>query len=298
MRLDTDLVARLHRAANGDRWDVTRDAFADALQRSAAKALGDAMPSGPDLERYLAALHLDDLALACACAAGHDAAWEHVIREYRPALYRAAAAIDPSGGARELADSLYAELFGLKETSGTRQSLFRYFHGRSSLATWLRSILAQRHVDGIRSHRRLDPLPDEELPAAVPSTASRTDPDRRRFTAAMRAALALVIPRLAPRDRLRLGWYYAQQMTLAGIGRLLKEHEATVSRHLARTRRAIRDEVEQHLRAHDGFGEREIAECFASVTEDAGTLDLAAVLGEAGEGKISGTDRSTLEGMP
>ncbi len=80
------------------------------------------------------------------------------MREYRPVLYRSADAIDPGGGARELADSIYADLFGLQERDGERRSLFRYFHGRSSLATWLRAVLAQRLVDRVRSTRRLTPL--------------------------------------------------------------------------------------------------------------------------------------------
>ena len=46
----------------------------------------------------------------------------------RPVLYRAADAIDATGNARELADSLYADLYGLAEKGGKRQSLFRYFH--------------------------------------------------------------------------------------------------------------------------------------------------------------------------
>src|SRR5436190_9715263 len=100
--------------------------------------------------------------------AGDEAAWERFVRDYRPGLYKAAAAIDPSGGARDLADALYAELFGLNERDGVRQSLLRYFHGRSSLATWLRAVLAQRYVDRLRASRRVAPLPegDEiELPA-------------------------------------------------------------------------------------------------------------------------------------
>ena len=92
--------------------------------------------------------------------------------EYRPVLYRSADAIDPGGGARELADSIYADLFGLQERDGERRSLFRYFHGRSSLATWLRAVLAQRYVDRVRSSRRLTPLDDEEaVPPALVSAA-------------------------------------------------------------------------------------------------------------------------------
>src|SRR5438093_688088 len=108
-----------------------------------------------------------DLELAARCAAGDAAAWERFIVEYRPVLYRADDALDRSGGARQLADSLYAELYGVGD-GGERRSLFQYFHGRSSLATWLRAVLAQRYVDRLRLQKRLQPLPDED---AQPSAA-------------------------------------------------------------------------------------------------------------------------------
>ena len=69
-----------------------------------------------------------------------------------------------------------------------------------------------------------------------------------------------------------------QELTLAEIGRLLKEHEATVSRQLARTRRAIRDAVEHELREDAGLNEAQVAECFASVAADPGPLDLHPLL--------------------
>ena len=70
-----------------------------------------------------------DLELARACERGDETAWERFVAEYRPILYRSADAIDPSGGAREVADSLYAELYGLKEHDGKRRSLFVVFSG-------------------------------------------------------------------------------------------------------------------------------------------------------------------------
>src|SRR4029453_13092988 len=91
-----------------------------------------------------------------------------LVAEYRPLLYRSADALDARGGARELADSLYADLYGIAAKDGSRRSLFRYFHGRSSLATWLRSVLAQRYVDSMRSRRRLDALSEEAAPLAAP----------------------------------------------------------------------------------------------------------------------------------
>jgi RNA polymerase sigma-70 factor, ECF subfamily len=292
-RVGPELAARLHQRSNAQQWTVAVADFAAALERSAAK-IGATEPEA--LEQRLGSLHLEDLALACACERGHEGAWEHFILEYRPALYRAAAAIDPSGGGRELADSLYGELYGLKERDGERQSLFRYFHGRSSLGTWLRAILAQRYVDRVRTVRRFEPLPEEGSPEAPAAAPAEPDPDSRRFVALIRAALAEAVARLAPRDRLRLGWYYAQEMTLAQIGRALKEHEATVSRHLSRTRKVLRDNVEHQLR-EAGLEPAAIDEAYAAVVGDSADVDLTELLGPEATRKNRPLERSLDEEM-
>ena len=260
------------------------DVFAEALARSTAKAFAGRTPTTSDIERYEKSLHLADLALACACMEGHSEAWDHFMREFRPVLYRAADAIDRSGRAREVADALYGELYS--------KALFRYFHGRSSLATWLRSLVSQRYVDRIRETRRTEPLPEESSPAAIPARPVGSNPDHARFVTAVQSVLAAALAALAPRDRLRLRCYYAQEMTLAQIGRVTREHEATVSRQLARTRKTLRAEAERRLRDDHRFTPEEIAECFSSVSEDAGTLDLGVLLSDR---KESVDDRSKPE---
>ena len=291
MPIDEKLVERLYLKANGERWHVSKRRFAEALESSAQRAAGPDQPPR-DLERYLSTLHVEDLALACACADGDEAAWEHFVLQQRPLLYRAADALDAGGGARDLADALYADLFGLRQRAGGRQSLFRYFHGRSSLTTWLRAVLAQRHVDRLRSNRRVEALPDEDSSDALPAPQRTIDPDRHRYVELIRYALKRAVANLAARDRLRLACYYAQQLTLAETGRILGEHEATSSRQLARTRRVIRDDVEHQLRVERGLSDAEVSQCFECVTEDAGPLDLQSML-EVGSGrKESALDRS------
>jgi RNA polymerase sigma-70 factor (ECF subfamily) len=269
----------------------------------------------------------DDLELARQCAAGDERAWDRFVLEYRPVLYRAADALAPGGGARDLADALYADLYGMQEREGERRSLFRYFQGRSSLATWLRAVLAQRYIDRVRAERRLVPLPDRDDggPAAFPFRASashgrisgRDDGstpqpqarvvdspggspragnsvlpgDRIRYVELMQQALTHAVARLGSRDRLRLGCYYLQELTLADTGRLLDEHEATVSRQLGRTRRAIRTDVERELRQDRGLNDAQIAECFESISNDAGPLDLEPIFGSTGRKKAA-DDRS------
>ena len=297
LRIDEVTVRRLLARTQAAGWGVTVDAFAEALQTSAAKAFAKDTPSSSELRTYLESLHLEDLSLACACAAGNDAAWEHFVLTLRPVLYRAADAIDATGNARELADALYADLYGLSEKSGVRQSLFRYFHGRSTLATWLRAVLAQRHVDRLRSGRRLESLSEEdssgEVAAAPPMSP---DPERDRYVTLIQEALARAVHELEARDRLRIACYYAQDMTLAQIGRLMSEHEATVSRNLARVRRAVREAVERDLRTNAGFSDAEIAACFQSVSEDAGTLDLDEMLVRQSDASKPARDRSMSKG--
>jgi RNA polymerase sigma-70 factor len=275
---DRTMVERLHRKAQADRWSLPIDAFAVALEASARKAFTSAPVDARQLERYFDSLHVEDLALACACAQGSEPAWEHFIREFRPGLYRAADAIDPSGGSRDLADSLYGELFGLEMRDGERRSHFRYFHGRSSLATWLRAVLSQRHIDRLRTARRQDPLPEDEAPGAIAAPPEQVDPRRARHVNVMRHSVTAAVATLAARDRLRLRCYYAQDLTLLQIGRMLNESEATASRHLSRARKEIRAAVERDLRERR-MSDAEIADCFAAVVLDSATLDLAELLG-------------------
>jgi RNA polymerase sigma-70 factor (ECF subfamily) len=276
--VDAALVQRLHDRARAGRWDVSLERFRTALEASAAWRFRDARPASGAVAQYLEALHVEDLALACACSDGHDEAWRHFVEAFRPALYRVAASVVAGDDARDLADSLYADLFGITERDGVRQSLFRYYHGRSSLPGWLRAVLAQRAVDRARARRQTTGLPDEEsLPAPEPRQGLVPDPDRARHAALLGAALMSAVTALDAPDRLRLALYYAQGLTLAETGRILREHEATVSRKLDRTRKALRAATERRLREVDRLATTEIAACFEHAIDD-WQADLAGAL--------------------
>ena len=275
--LSQNVVSRLYRRALResalDTRQLPESVFADAIQRSVEHRFSGPAPQGNAVERYLDTLHVVDLALACACGEGDEQAWERFILTLRPALYRAGRAItgDETAG-RDLADSIYAELYGVGRGGGTsneRRSLFRYYHGRSTLATWLRAILAQRHVDHVRDTRRTVVVEDRELERVARAgheASTEPDPYRERHFAVLRVALGNALGSLAPQDRLRLGCYHTQGMTLATIGRLLGEHEATVSRRLARARREIRGALERAL-AEEGLTAAEIQICFEHAVE-------------------------------
>jgi RNA polymerase sigma-70 factor (ECF subfamily) len=268
-------------------WNLTREQFQAALERSAARRFAGAASDPKKIDAYLESLHAADLALAVACSLGNPAAWDFFMAQFRPELYRAARAIvghaaARDADARDLADSLYADLYGLpadreassRESDGRRKSLFEYFHGRSKLATWLHAVLAQRHVDEIRRARKTESLEDDagelrddvhnalhEKSAAARVTNPALDHGRAANLAILQAALAAAIGLLDPRDRLRLAYYYADDRTLAEIGRLLGEHEATVSRKLDRTRRDVRAHVETSLRDGKKWSGAQVCAC-------------------------------------
>jgi RNA polymerase sigma factor (sigma-70 family) len=290
------LLECLYAQSQARRWSVPRERFAAALERSAKKALAPGAVSPQRLRDYLGALHLEDLALATACAEGLEAAWEHFFTTYRAYLRAAAAAIlrckAGSAEACDLADSLFSELYGLAGGKGAERSLFRYFHGRSSLKTWLRAVLAQRHIDSIRAGRRFEELGEDETSDGRPRTLLGPqlhpgDPHRERYAASFTRALQIALERLEPQEKERLRLYYAEEKTLAEIGRLLGEHESSVSRHLDRVRRDLRQAVEDILRqgiaaangsaVQPGLSDAEIVLCFEYSAGDT-PIDLEKLL--------------------
>ena len=275
--VDERLLDRAFKRSNAPRWNLSREAFARALNRSVASRFATEVRTPAVVADYVDSLNLEELALACACAEGQVAAWAYFLECHRPSLRAAARVIAGDADGVELADSIYAELYGLEERDGTRRSLFDYFHGRSRLSTWLRSIIAQRNVDRLRAAKRLRSLDDEEHPVPEQGTAAPPDPDRPRFARLAHGALAAALHALAPPDRLRLSSYYLQRLTLAQIGRLMGEHEATVSRKLDRIRRDLRAGVEKVLRDEHKLSDAEVEACLDCAQDDVG-LDLDELL--------------------
>jgi RNA polymerase sigma-70 factor (ECF subfamily) len=272
-----DAARRAFARAGAAKWGVAPRDFDAALQRSVSSRFRDRQPTVAEAGEYLDGLHAADLALATACARGDTAAWEHFVTEYRPVLLRVAGRNAPPDAARDVADSLYADLYGLDERDGARRSLFDYYHGRSPLGSWLRAVVAQRLVDRARAAKRFEPLPEPGEGGEPAAATDEPDPDRGRLLPIVREALKGALAGLEAKDRLRLSLYYTQNMRLAAIGRVLGESEATASRKLERTRRELRDVVERRLRDEHGMTEREVRESFDYARTDP-AFDLARTL--------------------
>src|SRR5208282_4298387 len=237
----SDLLVDLHAKSGCEKIGLTRESFAVILCEVATKYL----PAGAtqaETHTFLLTLRIDELALAQACAAGNNSAWELFLTRYREKLYLSALRIArEDSAARDLADSLYAELYGTTTRDGERVSKLASFTGRGSLEGWLRTVLAQEFVNRYRRTKRLVSL-DEESEEGAQFAAPQPEPTPsadRRLESATDAALAA----LDPEDRMVLAAYYLDGRTLAEIARMLGVHESTISRKVDKLAKSLRKRI-------------------------------------------------------
>ncbi len=196
---------------------------------------------------FCAALRLEELALARACAAGNEQAWHDFISRYRQKLHGMALHITRDAAhAAELADSLFADLYGVNAREDLRKSKLLSYTGRGSLEGWLRTVMAQEFINRYRKQKRTVSLEEQteegvQFAAAAPEPACASDP---RLEEATDEALA----ELSSEDRFTLASYYLDGRTLAEIAVTLGLHESSVSRRLDRVATALRKRILAGLR--------------------------------------------------
>jgi RNA polymerase sigma-70 factor, ECF subfamily len=256
-------LRELWQAIRGNGASIAYEEFEQLLLQVAKRyRFGSALPEPPSVAAqvaFLRSLHAEELVLARACAAGDESAWEKFIVRYRETIYHAAYAIAGSDSVgRELADSLYADLYGLRARDGERCSPLLLYHGRGSLAGWLRSVLAQRFVDLHRKTHREVSLDELAEPAAPPPTAEASAPPQR-VTFLIQRVVQMTLARLPSDQRFILSAYYLDGRTLKQIASLLGVHESTVSRLLSRLTASLRKQIVGEL-TRTGISRREADE--------------------------------------
>ena len=272
-----DYFAALYQRSGGEKFGLAFPDFAKILEEVAAKYLPRPAGEFPVTDSHdavsddgraalLTSLRLEELALARACAQGSERAWEVFLNRYREKLYDAGRAIarDESVG-RELADGLYADLFGTRQGSGgNRVSKLDSYTGRGSLEGWLRTVLAQEYVNRYRSGRRLVSL-EEQVESGAQFRAKDADlaPPDARLSASVDEALG----GLAAEERFILASYYLDGRTLAGIAGTLGVHESTVSRRVEKITKGLRKRIVRGLRAR-GMTAREAEQALEADVRD------------------------------
>ena len=264
--LPEKLGEELWRVAGAAQVDLSKAEFAEALETIGARDNFGLDPGKGANERqremFWRALHLEELAIARACALGRESAWRRFLAQYREQLTRVA--VEMTGSAalgEELASALYSELYGLTEREGKRWSPLLRYSGRGSLMGWLRAILAQRRVNQYRKIGRETELGELEPAAAI---AEQIEPEQLED---LRAGLKLTLSEASAEERFLLSAYYLDQHTLHEMSRVLRVHEATISRKLKRATEHLRKQLLRILKAR-GLSRRAAEEALGTDPRD------------------------------
>jgi RNA polymerase sigma-70 factor (ECF subfamily) len=231
----------LYQRSRGAEFGLTSEEFERIVQEVVAKYLPANAPHS-SIHDLCASLRAEELALARACAAGHERAWEVFLTRYREKLYNVAGYITKESSAgRELADSIYADLYGTTTRDGKRNSKLASYTGRGSLEGWLRTVMAQEFVNRYRRQRRTVSLDEEseegtQFAAASPEPTVAVD---SRVERATDEALA----ELSSEDKFVLASYFLDSRTLAEIARALQVHESTISRKVDKLAKSLRKKI-------------------------------------------------------
>ena len=274
------VAAELYALCGAAEFGMSREELAHILAQVAQKYLepGSPLPA----PEFCRSLKLPELVLARACAAGNERAWEVFMSRYREKLYEVGLQITrEDSAARDLSDSLYAELYGTTTRDGVRVSKLNFYTGRGSLEGWLRTVMAQEHVNRYRRQKRnlsLDEETEEGTQFADPETepANPLDP---RLEAATDEALTV----LPAEDQFILAAYYLDDRTLVEIAHMLSVHESTISRKLDKLAKALRKQILAGL-GRRGMSRRQAEEAMEADVRDF-TLNLRDRLAQESPGE-------------
>jgi RNA polymerase sigma-70 factor (ECF subfamily) len=256
-----EMAAQLYRESGAAEFGISESELAEMLQGQA---------------EFVKSPRLGELVLARACARGNEKAWDCFVARYREKMYLAAGTIarDEERG-RELADWLYAELYGVRvDADGRRVSKLHSFQGRGSLEGWLKTVLAQEYVNRFRRQRKFVAFNDAlEAPAQGDAGDQAGDhagqPELAAKQAALAAAADAALTALEEEERFVLAAYYLDGRRLAEIGRMLGTHESTVSRRLDKVTARLRKDIVRRL-CREGIAKRAAEEMLELDVRDLG----------------------------
>ncbi len=224
----------------------------------------------PDADRpareSLARLSLDDLYLTTACTRGDQSAWDELGRAHFDFMRQFARRFLPATAATDVVDEVIGDLW--------IRGRLRQFEGRSTLRTWLGTVVAHAALNSRKTAGRHVPLDDGSLHVLQEQSSGHAPPldDSSRL---LRELLLQAFVRLSAGDKLLLQLYYEQELTLDQIAMALRLSSAAVSRRLKRAREDVRASLEELARQRAGLSAEELRK---GLSLELIELDLSKVL--------------------
>src|SRR5262249_7988602 len=125
---DVQVAGAIHSAVRKYIPEALKIGYSDGREHSHGKPISS--DGRENVSELIRSLNCNDLCMAIACASGDEGAWEDFYREYRSFMISIARSVTQDASAAEqLADSTFAELYGLRESGGVRVSKFSFYSG-------------------------------------------------------------------------------------------------------------------------------------------------------------------------
>jgi RNA polymerase sigma-70 factor (ECF subfamily) len=246
--IDVELVASVwerarvaHPAIAVD--DVTLMTFAGARTPSVAELV----------ER-----HVEDLYLACACAAGDRAALATLERDVLPGVARGLGGIASSDDSRREVVQMLREQMLVGETPGIAG-----YDGRAPLLVWLRVCAVRMGLRVAQREQRALELDDDHLDQLAPGVP---DPAlalmQQQYGAQFRTAFREATASLEPRERNLLRHAVLHALGIDQIAAIYHVHRATAARQIKQAREKLVAATRERMRIALGVGETELDSIF------------------------------------
>ncbi|MDQ3369169.1 MAG: transcriptional regulator [Myxococcota bacterium] len=233
---------------------------------------------GAELERR----HVEDLALACACARGDRAALATLEAQTMPVVLRGLGRLAHSDDGRgEVMQMLREQMLVITDGAAGIAA----YDGRAPLGIWLRVCAVRMGMRQGARDQRLDALEDEHLDQLAPGVP---DPElaylQQHYGAQFRAAFSDAVAALSARERNLLRHAVLDGLGIDQIGAIYHVHRATAARQLKQAREHLVAKTRERMRVGLGIGETELDSIFRLLLSRA-DVTLREILGP---GRASG----------
>lgn len=274
-----DLTVADVEAALADAWTVGTSVWPGVVveREPFVSYLAERIEPGRDLLAELRSLHVGDLYLACACAAGIPnaiTAFEHAF--FVPVddvLVRMGMPIATIDEAKQL---LRIQFF--VADAGKRSRITSYA-GRGDLKRWV-------HAAMVRTAFKLRRTPIAVTDDAILETLADARQDfeldflKRTYRQAFEVALRDAFAMLAPRDRNLLRYYFVKRLSIDQLGVIYHVHRATAARRIRSVNEALVARTREILAGRLGIGPTDVSSILRLVQSQA-ERSLRSVLASA-----------------
>lgn len=204
-------------------------------------------------------LHITDLYLACACAAGDPAALAAFETHCGPAIARAVHGAGATAAERDDLAQVIRQRLLVEPAAGGPPRIATY-SARGSLAAWVRVVATREAARMLPRARREQSASDDELAGLL---APDADPEigylKRLYRHEFKAAFAAAIDALDDADRLLLRQHTLDELGIDQLAALHGIHRATAARRVTAAREALMAATQRELIARLRVSRTELA---------------------------------------